>query len=930
MTDIQQRAAAKKFVESWGSRGYEKQETALFWIDLLQNVYGVENIKEFIRFEVPVQLDHTSFIDGFVPETRVLIEQKSADVDLKRGAKQSDGSILTPYGQARRYAGYLPHNQNPRWIVVCNFREFRIHDMNRPNDEPEIVLLADLEKEYPRLQFLVDTGDTNIKKEMEVSLQAGEIVGVLYDALLKQYKDPESEETLKSLNALCVRLVFCLYAEDAGIFGGGHKMFQSYLRNHASEARRALIDLFKVLDTKPEERDPYMDDDLAAFPYVNGGLFADESVVIPRLDEEIVDLIIHKASEDFNWSEISPTIFGAVFESTLNPETRRSGGMHYTSIENIHKVIDPLFLDGLKAELEEIQEIAVDKTRTARLKSFQTKLAGLTFLDPACGSGNFLTETYLSLRRLENKVLALLVEAARKQVTGQIMLGGGGDMNPIQVSIGQFYGIEINDFAVTVARTALWIAESQMMKETEDVVHMPLDFLPLRSYANIIEGNALRLDWESVVPKYKLNYIMGNPPFVGARLMGSEQKDDVTAIFEGWKNAGNLDYVCCWYKKASDFMAGTMIRSALVSTNSVSQGESVANLWKPLFESGVHIDFAHRTFRWDSEAKIKAHVHCVIIGFSCAPNSAPRVLYTSDRSQIVHNINGYLLDAENVFVESRSKPLCNVPEIGIGNKPIDGGNYLFTKDEMDEFLQKEPAAKAYFKPWYGSQEFINRCPRYCLWLGDCPPNELRKMPECVKRVEAVRQLRLASKSAGTRKLAYTPTRFHVENMPSGTYVVIPEVSSEKRKYVPMGFMTPNILCSNLVKIVPNATLYHFGVLTSNVHMAWMRAVCGRLKSDYRYSKDIVYNNFPWPTPTDEQKAKIEQTAQNILDARALYPDSSLADLYDETTMPPELRKAHQQNDKAVMRAYGFDIKTTTETSCVAELMRMYQYLTEKE
>ena len=929
MTEIQQRTAAKTFVDSWSTRGYEKQETALFWIDLLQNVYGVENIKEFIQFEVPVQLDHTSFIDGFIPETRVLIEQKSADVDLKRGAKQSDGSILTPYGQARRYAGYLPHNQNPRWIVVCNFREFHIHDMNRPNDEPEIVLLSDLEKEYSRLQFLVDTGDTNIKKEMEVSLQAGEIVGVLYDALLKQYKDPESAETLKSLNALCVRLVFCLYAEDAGIFGGGHKMFQNYLRNHAGEARRALIDLFKVLDTKPEERDPYMDDDLAAFPYVNGGLFADESVVIPRLDEEIVDLIVHKASEDFNWSEISPTIFGAVFESTLNPETRRSGGMHYTSIENIHKVIDPLFLDGLKAELAEIREIAVDKTRTARLKAFQTKLAGLTFLDPACGSGNFLTETYLSLRRLENKVLALLVEAARKQVTGQIMLGGGGDMNPIQVSIGQFYGIEINDFAVTVARTALWIAESQMMKETEDVVHMPLDFLPLRSYANIIEGNALRLDWESVIPQYKLNYIMGNPPFVGARLMGSEQKDDVTAIFEGWKNAGNLDYVCCWYKKAADFMAGTAIRSALVSTNSVSQGESVANLWKPLFEGGVHIDFAHRTFRWDSEAKIKAHVHCVIIGFSVATNAAPKVLYTSDRSQIVHNINGYLLDAENVFVENRSKPLCNIPEIGIGNKPIDGGNYLFTKEEMDEFLQKEPAAKAYFKPWYGSQEFINRCPRYCLWLGDCPPNELRKMPECIKRVEAVRQLRLASKSAGTRKLADTPTRFHVENMPSGTYVVIPEVSSERRKYVPMGFMTPDILCSNLVKIVPNATLYHFGVLTSNVHMAWMRAVCGRLKSDYRYSKDIVYNNFPWPTPTDEQKVKIEQTAQAILDARALYPDSSLADLYDEVTMPKELRRAHQQNDRTIWEAYGkaWDIKS--ESGCVAELMRMYQRLAEK-
>lgn len=713
--------------------------------------------------------------------------------------------------------------------------------------------------------------------------------------------------------------MFCLYAEDAGVFGG-HGMFQRYLQNHTGDARRALIDLFRVLDTQPEDRDPYIDEDLAAFPYVNGGLFADEDVVIPRLDETIVDLILHRASEDFDWSVISPTIFGAVFESTLNQETRRSGGMHYTSIENIHKVIDPLFLDDLRAELDAIKAIPVDKTRNKQLRQFQTKLAGLTFLDPACGSGNFLTETYLSLRRLENEVIDALLY-------GQVILGQVTD--PIRVSIGQFYGIEINDFAVTVAKTALWIAESQMMQETEKLVRHTLDFLPLRSYANIVEGNALRMDWESVVPKSRLNYIMGNPPFVGARLMGSEQKDDVTTIFEGWKNAGNLDYVCCWYKKAADFMAGTMIRSALVSTNSVSQGESVANLWKPLFESGVHIDFAHRTFRWDSEAKIKAHVHCVIIGFSIAPNAAPKVLYTSNRSQIVHNINGYLLDAENVFVESRSKPLCDVPEIGIGNKPIDGGNYLFTKEEMDEFLQKEPAAKAYFKPWYGSQEFINRCPRFCLWLGDCPPNELQKMPECKKRVEAVRQFRLASKSAGTRKIADTPTRFHVENMPSGTYVVIPEVSSERRKYVPMGFMTPNILCSNLVKIVPNATLYHFGVLTSNVHMAWMRAVCGRLKSDYRYSKDIVYNNFPWPTPTDEQKAKIEQTAQAILDARERYPDASLADLYDPATMPPELVKAHQQNDKAVMRAYGFDIKTTTESSCVAELMRRYQGLMEE-
>ena len=914
MTDVERRTAAARFAVDWKGRGDEKQETQRFWIELLTKIFGVDG-STAISFEVPVKLDHTSFIDGYIESTRVLIEQKGRDIDLRKGYKQSDGSMLTPYQQARRYAGYLPHDQNPRWIIVCNFQEFQIHDMNRPNDEPEVLKLADLEKEFHRLQFLVDTGSEHIKKEMEISLQAGELVGVLYDALLKQYKDPSDPETLKSLNKLCVRLVFCLYAEDAGIFGN-KSMFHDYLGNHRSEDRRALINLFRVLDQDIPQRDKYLDDDLAAFPYVNGGLFADEDIEIPRLGDEVIDLILRRASEDFDWSDISPTIFGAVFESTLNPETRRSGGMHYTSIENIHKLIDPLFLDGLKAEFAEIEVVTVERTRKAKLEAFQRKLAGLKFLDPACGSGNFLTETYISLRRLENETISLLHK-------GQIMLDIG---NPIQVSISQFYGIEINDFAVTVAKTALWIAESQMMKETEDVVHMTLDFLPLKSYANIVEGNALRTEWTDVIPKHELDYIMGNPPFVGARMMGAEQKEDVNDTFPGWKNAGNLDYVSCWYKKAADLMAGTSIRAALVSTNSVTQGEAVANLWKPLFESGVHIDFAHRTFRWDSEAKIKAHVHCVIVGFSTAPNVTPKTLFTSERAQVVQNINGYLLDADNVFVESRSKPLCDVPEIGIGNKPIDGGNYLFTKEEMDEFLKIEPAAGKWFKPWYGSQEFINRCPRYCLWLGDCPPNELRKMPECMKRVEAVRQLRFASKSAGTVKLADTPTRFHVENMPEGTYIVVPEVSSERRRYVPMGFMTPDILCSNLVKIIPNATLYHLGVLTSNVHMAWMRAVCGRLKSDYRYSKDVVYNNFPWPTPTDAQKDKIEQTAQAILDARALYPDASLADLYDETTMPPALRKAHQQNDKAVMMAYGFWGKLNSEPACVSELMKMYQQI----
>ena len=592
--------------------------------------------------------------------------------------------------------------------------------------------------------------------------------------------------------------------------------------------------------------------------------------------------------------------------------------MHYTSIENIHKVIDPLFLDDLKAELEEIKQ--GKKAIKKRVEMFKNKLSSLKFLDPACGSGNFLTETYISLRRLENEAIKLTID------NGQLMFDTG---DVIRVSIGQFYGIEINDFAVTVAKTALWIAESQMMHETEEIISKSLDFLPLKSYANIVEANALRIDWENVVPKSELNYIMGNPPFVGARLMSDGQKADVFSVFDGVKNNGNLDYVSCWYKKAADLMTGTEIRTALVSTNSITQGEQVAILWKNLFQSGVHIDFAYRTFIWDSEASSKAHVHCVIVGFSKAYTKRIKHLFDNGTTKTVTNINGYLVEADNIVIESRTKSLCKVPQIGIGNKPIDDGNYLFTKEEYESFIKTEPLSKPYFKLWYGSQEFINRKPRYCLWLGDCSPRVLRSMPECLKRVENVRNFRLSSKSEGTRKLADNPTRFHVENMPQSTYIVIPKVSSEKRRYIPIGYIEPEVLCSDLVFIIPNATLYHFGVLTSNVHMAWVRTICGRMKSDYRYSKDIVYNNFPWCNPTPEQKALIEQTAQSILDARALYPDCSLADLYDEVTMPPELRKAHQANDRAVMKAYGFDVKTMTESSCVAELMKMYKRLADK-
>lgn len=912
----------------WKDKGYEKGESQPFWLSLLRDVYGVEHPEQFIQFEEQVHLDHTSFIDGTIPATHVLIEQKGLGKDLNKPIKQSDGALLNPFEQAKRYILELPVSQHPRWVVTCNFSTFYVYDMERPRGEPEIIELANLEKEYYRLQFLVDAGNEHLKREMEVSIAAGEIVGLLYDAFYKQYANPESEHSLKSLNKLCVRLVFCLYAEDAGIFGH-HGMFHDYLKGFDTRGlRKGLVDLFRVLDTKLQDRDPYLKDDnpeLAAFPYVNGGLFSDENIEIPPFTDEIRNLLLEKASENFNWSEISPTIFGAVFESTLNPETRRSGGMHYTSIENIHKVIDPLFLDELKAELDEICANPVERTRTAKLRVFQRKLASLTFLDPACGSGNFLTETYLSLRRLENKILVKLSH-------GQVTMYSASE-SPIQVSISQFYGIEINDFAVTVAKTALWIAESQMMKETEKILLVPLEFLPLKTNAFIVEGNALRVDWESVVPKSKLNYIMGNPPFVGYSLQSKEQKSDILSIYvdekgKPYKTAGKIDYVAGWYYKAAKLMQNTPIRTAFVSTNSITQGEQVAGVWKPLFEQfGIHIDFAYQTFRWDSEASAKAHVHCVIVGFSVAVNTNSKKLFIGDKLHLSNNINAYLMDAPNVFIESRNTPLNGVLSMSSGGKPVEGGYYIFTDDEKNAFLKKEPSAQTYFRKFVGSDDFINGYTRWCLWLHDVSPSDIRKLPECMKRVNSVHDYRLESKKAATRAAAATPMSFMEIKRPVGKFLIVPEVSSQRRKYVPLGFSDKEMICSNKVRFVSNATMYHFGILTSNVHMAWMRAVCGRLKSDYSYSINVVYNNFPWPTPTEQQKAKIEQTAKAILDARALYPDSSLADLYDDLTMPPELRKAHQANDRAVMDAYGFIKGTaarTSESACVAELMKLYQ------
>ena len=967
-TEKQIAAAAAEFAERWNGRGYERGESQPFWIDLLTNVFGIETPSDgFITFEEHHKVDASNYVDGRIRSTRVLIEQKSIDKDLRAPVKQSDGSLLTPFQQARRYVVSLPVSEHPRWIVTCNFKEFLVYDMEQPNGEPEQILLENLGKEYYRLQFLVDAKNEHLSKEMEVSMQAGEIVGKIYEALLKQYDD-NSPEALRWLNILCVRIVFCLYAEDAGVFT--HDQFHDYLvRYDAEDLRNALIRLFDVLNTPEDKRSKYLKDDLKAFPYTNGGLF-EEEIEIPQFTEELKQTLLQNASLDFDWSEISPTIFGAVFESTLNPETRRSGGMHYTSIENIHKVIDPLFLNDLRRELDDILEEKVEKQRKRKLGEYQMKLSSLAFLDPACGSGNFLTETYLSLRRLEN-------EAIREMYHGQMMMGEF--VNPIKVSIQQFYGIEINDFAVTVATTALWISEAQMLTETEKIVHQDIDFLPLKSYHNIREGNALRMDWNIIeckdglpqslppkalptsvpqagfvpevikreevrpnvelltyseaprIPAYMMfyDYIIGNPPFVGANMMNDEQRADLRYIFgTKWKNIGEMDYVSGWYKKASEIMRiNHNTRTALVSTNSICQGEQVANLWKPIYEQyGINIIFAYRTFRWDSEATLKAHVHCVIIGFGCEDYKSSKVIFDNDTKREVKNINAYLMDAPNVFVESRSKPLCNVPAIRKGNQPTDGGNLIIEAADLDTFLTREPKAEKFIKRLIGSKEYINNKSRYCLWLKDATPAELRQMPAVLERMEGVRKMREASSDLATKRLADQPHLFRETNNPE-TYIVVPSVSSERRRYVPMGFLKKDTIPTNLVLTIPEAKLYHFGVLESNVHMAWMRAVCGRLEMRYRYSKDVVYNNFPWPTPTEEQKAKIEQTAQAILDARALYPDSSLADLYDELTMPVELRKAHQDNDRAVMQAYGFNVKTMTESQCVAELFKLYQELT---
>ncbi len=928
MNNIEQVKNAKEFVERWTGRGDEKQDAQSYWRDLLVNVLGVpsSSLANFISFERKVQ---GGYIDAFIEDTGVLIEQKSLGVDLNRAQKQSDGTELTPYGQAMRYGAKLPFSLRPRWIITSNFERILVHDQEKDpsGKEPYEIRLADLPNELYRLSFITDKANSRLERERELSVKAGGVVGKLYASFSSQYQNIETDPAeQRSLNILIVRLVFLLYAEDAGLLQH-HGALYDYLKLiPVSQMRQAIIDLFRVLDTPDgtngteNKRDPYLAPELLEFPYVNGGLFAEEDIIVPQFTDQIrLDLLV-EASSKFDWSDVSPTIFGAVFESTLNPETRRAGGMHYTSIENIHKVIDPLFLDDLKAELTEIEGIKVEKTRNLKLRQFQDKLASIRVLDPACGSGNFLTESFLSLRKLENRVLENLMGE-------QMGLGFAGDANPIKVSIDQFYGIEINDFAVSVAKTALWIAEEQTMDITQEILVMPLQFLPLTSNNNIVQANALRMDWKDVLPAEKCSYIIGNPPFLGAKLMSSIQKSEIVSLFAKVPLANSLDYVSGWYYKAADYIQNTSIECAFVSTNSITQGQQVYPLWHTIVTRfGIRIIFAHKTFIWDSEASQKAHVYCVIIGFSCIGRQQV-MLFDGAVASCVREINPYLIAAPWVAITNRSRPICNVVDMALGNSAYDDGAYILTKEEKDSLIASDSRTSELIKPYIGAKEFINGDMRWAIWLENIDKAFYRDIAAITDRIEHVRQFRLDSTAEDTRKKAETPELFFRISQPNSNYLIVPLTSSERRTYLPIGYMSPDTIVAKSISFIADADLYTFGVMSSQFHNAWMRTVAGRLKSDYRYSNKIVYNNFIWPDPIPEQKQAIEQTAQTVLDTRDAHPDWSLAQLYDPDRMPSDLLEAHKALDRAVEYAYGVNFNGD-EKKIVAHLFNLYAIATE--
>ena len=870
--EIKERAIA--FSKKWEDTTDENADAKPFLVDFF-NIFGVSDRRvNSFEHRVTKRNGRNGYID-MLWKGNILIEMKSRGKDLDRA-----------YQQATDYFDGLKEYDLPKYILVCDFHTFRLYDLEA--DKTFEFTLDQLYKRVNLFGFIAGySSKVELKEQDPVNIKAAEAMAKLHDSLKEIGYDGHN------LELYLVRLLFCLFADDSSIFN--KNIFYEYVRNHSSEDGSNLAsvinEIFEILNTPTDKRFKNISDELNAFPYVNGKLF-EERLPLASFDSKMRNILLNCSTLD--WGKISPAIFGSMFQGVMDADKRRNLGAHYTSERNILKLIKPLFLDELWAEFEKV------KNNERQLKIFHQKISSLRFLDPACGCGNFLIVTYRELRLLELEVLKALNGTQRVFNISDLVL----------CNVDQFAGIEYEEFPAQIAKVAMWLIDHHMNMLCSEEFGEYFVRLPLRKSANIVCGDALELDWNEVAPKEQLSYIIGNPPFVGARLMSKEQSAQIERVFDHIRGAGNLDYVTAWYAKAAQYIQGSRIKVAFVSTNSIVQGEQVGILWRVLLEKyNVHIHFAHRTFKWSNEAKGNAGVYCVIIGFANFDTDNKTIFEYEDITGEPHilrakNINPYLVDAKNTLIENRSKPICDVPTIGIGNKPIDGGNYLFTKEEMEEFIELEPKSAQYFRPWYGAVEFIQQKPRYCLWLGDCSPSELRSMPHCMERVKNVREFRMASKRAATQKVAETPTRFFIENMPESSYIIVPSVSSENRKYIPMGFMGSDSMASNLVLIIPEGTLYHFGVLTSAMHMAWTNAVCGRLESRFRYSAGIVYNNFPWvENPTPKQVERIEQCAEAVLEARKQFPNSSLADLSDPLAMPPALMKAHQALDKAVDAAY---------------------------
>lgn len=958
----------KAFVAKWKGKGKEKQETQKFWTELVEAVLGVEHGRDILDFEkaVPENAikiedgEKQKYIDCYVNPSKCVIEQKSIGIPLagkptahyinEKGEKVE----LDAQHQAILYYNRLNHSEQGRYIIVCNFSEFNIFDMEDKTKPYKRIMLEDLprHKDYLRRVLSGEEKNYDIDKDAlqdATAKTASSRIKELYELLLKQYskKEQTSEEVLHQLNVFCVRVVFCLYADDANLFP--ERAFHTFLNTFKDKKLQEKFKwLFIALDQEEDKRDKALDEEIKAFPHVNGGLFRDE-VAIPRLNEDIRRLMLSSMDDlvmpgnksiPFSWSEISPTNFGCIFENTLDAKTRHNNGMHYTQPANIHRVIDPLFLNDLKAELEKYLALPHDTEKEKRhrcdeLQTYHAKLASFTFLDPACGSGNFLTETFKALRRLEIKTIRALPDMGMEHA-----YTGAAIHSPLKVSINQFYGIEINDFASQVARAALWISDCQMKQEAEEELDILMnDVLPLEgSTDNIRCADALVQDWCQVVPAKRLSYIIGNPPFLGSQeLAAAGVKPSFSKVILGaqdkngknlWKKDGNMDHVCAWYAKAADIMSKNKeIKAALVSTNSITQGEQVALLWKPLVESyNIQIDFAWRTFRWENESENSANVHCVIIGFHSYKKGEKQShkIYKDENCVIECDcINSYLLPAPQYFLKSTLKHIQGntVPALRFGSMPNDGGevpdpsapNGVRTEqmlrvspEERKALIAKHPELAPYILRILGSEEFLNDIENYCIWLdGENVPSAIRLHPALQQRFAAIRQSRQKSTRTETRKLADTPYLFGEIRQPKTNYIIVPGTSSENRRLIPMGFLPSNIIASNAAFTIENATLYHFGILQSRIHMAWVKVVCGRLKSDYRYSGRVVYNNFPWPADTDEDvRLKIEGTAQDILNARSNNADCSLAQMYNENAMPQNLVNAHRENDRAVFAAYA--------------------------